>query len=207
MSKLRNSRPGTAAVMTAHHLAAACCSAAAMLWLPPTHCLSGWWQSLTGAAPSLLSMWCGSQCLMIESQRTQTFKPEGSKIVNIPKMVYQETPPLRRPCRHWRTHTDTCATWWFCLPVCPLLQVGLPRGEAQHDPETPQLRQAHCHQVWQAQVSREGRVGHCALGSCHCGELADSGFLFLPVEEWKTDDQYRAVCQDAEMYQRCCGAR
>ena len=95
MSKLRNSRPGTAAVMTAHHLAAACCSAAAMLWLPPTHCLSGWWQSLTGAAPSLLSMWCGSQCLMIESQRTQTFKPEGSKIVNIPKMVYQETPPVQ----------------------------------------------------------------------------------------------------------------
>ena len=119
MSKLRNSRPGTAAVMTAHHLAAACCSAAAMLWLPPTHCLSGWWQSLTGAAPSLLSMWCGSQCLMIESQRTQTFKPEGSKIVNIPKMVYQETPPLRRPCRHWRTHTDTCATWCCCLPSSP----------------------------------------------------------------------------------------
>ena len=33
---------------------------------------------------------------MIESkiQRTQTFKPEDPKIVNISKMVYQETPPV-----------------------------------------------------------------------------------------------------------------
>ena len=29
----------------------------------------------------------------------------------------------------------------------------------------------------------------------------DPEFLSLSVEEWKTDDQYRAVCQDAEMYQ------
>ena len=84
---------------------------------------------------------------MIESQRTQTFKPEGSKIVNIPKMVYQETPPLRRPCRHWRTHTGGA--------VCPLLQIGLQRGEAQHGPETPQLRDAHIHQVWHAHIPRE----------------------------------------------------
>ena len=42
---------------------------------------------------------------MIESkiQRTQTFKPEDPKIVNISKMVYQEAPPVSsRQCRQGR---------------------------------------------------------------------------------------------------------
>ena len=39
--------------------------------------------------------------------------------------------------------------------VCPLLQIGLQRGEAQHGPETPQLRDAHIHQVWHAHIPRE----------------------------------------------------
>ena len=40
---------------------------------------------------------------MIESkiQRTQTFKPEDPKIVNISKMVYQETPPVTIKLSGW----------------------------------------------------------------------------------------------------------
>ena len=37
-----------------------------------------------------------------------------------------------------------------------------------------------------------------------CSKM-DPGFLSLPVEEWRTDDQFRPgreLCQDAEMYQR-----
>ena len=40
--------------------------------------------------------------------------------------------------------------------VCALLQIGLQRGgKAQHGPETPQLRDTHVHQVWQAHFPRE----------------------------------------------------
>ena len=97
---------------------------------------------------------------MIESkiQRTQTFKPEDPKIVNISKMVYQETPPLRlrQPCRRWVGEL-LLAPVRPGGAVCPLLQIGLQlqRGEAQHGPETPQLRDAHVHQVWHAHFPEE----------------------------------------------------
>ena len=103
------------------------------------------------------------ECLMIESkiQRTQTFKPEDPKIVNISKMVYQETPPVQDS--GWISGWDSSADVGELLlapvrpggAVCPLLQIGLQRGEAQHGPETPQLRDAHIHQVWHAHIPRE----------------------------------------------------
>ena len=46
--------------------------------------------------------------------------------------------------------------WHLCGPVVLFaLQIGLQRGEAQHGPETPQLRDAHIHQVWHAHIPRE----------------------------------------------------
>ena len=80
-------------------------------------------------------------------------------------------------------------------PVCPLHQLGLRGGEAEHGPETPQSEETYVHQVWHAQVPREGRGGHsdfvtaesCWLFDC---SKNDPEFLSLSVEEWKTDDQF-----------------
>ena len=82
------------------------CAAASMLRLPPAILVSG---RILLVLPRL-----SSPCYTGVSDWIK-----DPKIVNIPKMVYQETPPLRRPCRHWRTHTDTCATWCCCLPSSP----------------------------------------------------------------------------------------
>ena len=48
-------------------------------------------------------------------------------------------------------------------PVCPLHQLGLRGGEAEHGPETPQSEETYVHQVWHAQVPREGRGGHSLI--------------------------------------------
>ena len=63
-------------------------------------------------------------------------------------MVYQETPPVQDS--GWISGWDSSADVGELLlapvrpggAVCPLLQIGLQRGEAQHGPETPQLRDA-----------------------------------------------------------------
>ena len=137
--------PDTAAVMTAQLLF---CAAASMLRLPPAILVSG---RILLVLPRL-----SSPCYTGVSDWIK-----DPKIVNIPKMVYQETPPVQDS--GWISGWDSSADVGELLlapvrpggAVCPLLQIGLQRGEAQHGPETPQLRDAHIHQVWHAHIPRE----------------------------------------------------
>ena len=145
------------------------CAAASMLRLPPAILVSG---RILLVLPRL-----SSPCYTGVSDWIK-----DPKIVNIPKMVYQETPPVQDS--GWISGWDSSANVGELLlapvrpggAVCPLLQIGLQRGEAQHGPETPQLRDARD-----------------ALGKLTFFKLQNTnpGFLSLSVEEWKTDDQYR----------------
>ena len=168
------------------------CAAAAMPRLPPAILVSGRiWQVLP--PPSLLTVWYRSQCLMIESkiQRTQTFKPEDPKIVNISKMVYQETPPVQDS--GWISGWDSSADVGELLlapvrpggAVCPLLQIGLQRGEAQHGPETPQLRDARDAHGKLTFLGKSWRFFNCRiqiLASCRC--LWRNGRLMTSTEQF-----------------------
>ena len=154
------------------------CAAAAMLRLPPAILVSG---RILLVLPRL-----SSPCYTGVSDWIK-----DPKIVNIPKMVYQETPPVQDS--GWISGWDSSADVGELLlapvrpggAVCPLLQIGLQRGEAQHGPETPQLRDARDALGKLTFLEKSWRFFNCRiqiLASCHC--LYRNGRLMTSTEQF-----------------------
>ena len=129
---------------------------------------------------------------MIESkiQRTQTFKPEGPKIVNsILLMKFW----LRQLWRRLRTTTGTCAALWSCLPSSPAWS---PRRRSRTWSRNSSVWRSLCPSSL-ARPSSQRRSGW-TLSDLVTAESRwlfdcsknDPEFLSLSVEEWKTDDQF-----------------
>ena len=151
------------------------CAAASMLRLPPAILVSG---RILLVLPRL-----SSPCYTGVSDWIK-----DPKIVNIPKMVYQETPPVQDS--GWISGWDSSADVGELLlaPVRPGGAVCPPdwsptRRSTTWPRNSSTSRRPRC--PWQAHFFRKEFTVFFKL------QNTNPGFLSLSVEEWKTDDQYR----------------
>ena len=177
MSKLRNSRPDTLQRSSPSCRLPGCCSAAVMPWLPPA-CLVG-----VRVMQELVSIdWIKDS----ENPNIQTGRSKNCQFNSVDE-VLAETALEAKENHYWHLCGSMVLFALFTSLVSEekqnmvqkLLSLKKPTFIKFGTPKFPE------------------KVGVDTLWSCHCGELVVvwlqqewSWVPFLPVEEWKTDDQF-----------------